>query len=145
MPSTVRLSKKDLLTTVRCKEGSKDWIDAYHSSDNGTVWKFLSRPVPSTGGMGGNPPSLIHLKDGRLALTYGYRGRPYGIRARLSDDCGKAWSSETVLRDDSTTWEVGYTRSVQRPDGKIVTVYYFAEHANTERVILATIWDPGEP
>ena len=143
MPSTVRLSKTELLTTVRCKEGSKDWIDAYHSSDNGAVWKFLSRPVPSTGGMGGNPPSLIHLKDGRLALTYGYRGRPYGIRARLSDDRGKTWSSETVLRDDSATWEVGYTRSVERPDGKIVTVYYFAEHADTERVILATIWDPG--
>jgi len=143
MPSTIRLSKEELLTTMRCKDGSKDWIDAYSSNDNGTVWQFLSRPVHSTGGMGGNPPSLIHLKDGRLALTYGYRGRPYGIRARLSHDRGKTWSSEIVLRDDSATWEVGYTRSVQRPDGKIVTVYYFAEHADTERVILATIWDPG--
>jgi len=144
MPSTVRLSKRELLTTVRCAGGSKDWIDAYRTSDNGATWQFLSRPAPSTGGMNGNPPSLVHLKDGRLALTYGYRGRPYGIRARLSNDRGQTWSPEIVLRDDSATWEVGYTRSVQRPDGKIVTVYYFAEQAETERAILATIWDPGK-
>jgi hypothetical protein len=144
MPSTVRLSAKELLTTVRCKQGEKDWIDAYWSGDNGTAWKFLNRPVPYTGGMGGNPPSLIRLRDGRLALTYGYRGRPYGIRARLSDDRGKSWSHEIVLRDDGATWEVGYPRSAQRPDGKIVTVYYIAENADTERVIMATIWDPGE-
>ena len=37
----------------------------------------------------------------------------------------------------------GYTRSVQRPDGKIVTIYYFPEQQFTERVIAATIWDPG--
>lgn len=144
MPSTVRLSNRELLITVRCRDGANDWIEAYHSADNGTGWKFLSRPVASTGGMSGNPPSLIRLEDGRLALTYGYRGRPYGIRARLSRDGGKSWSGEIVLRDDSATWEVGYPRSVQRPDGKIVTVYYFAEHANTERAILATIWDPGK-
>jgi hypothetical protein len=32
---------------------------------------------------------------------------------------------------------------VQRPDGKIVTVYYFAAHKDKERTIETTIWDPG--
>jgi hypothetical protein len=32
---------------------------------------------------------------------------------------------------------------VQRSDGKILTVYYFNDHPDTERYIGATIWDPG--
>jgi hypothetical protein len=32
---------------------------------------------------------------------------------------------------------------VVRPDGKIVTVYYFNDHKDQERYIAATIWDPG--
>ena len=40
-------------------------------------------------------------------------------------------------------WDLGYPRTVQRPDGKIVTVYYFNDHKDTERYIAATIWDPG--
>jgi len=145
MPATVRLSKNRLLTTVRCRQGRADWIDAYLSTDYGKSWRFLSRPAPFTGGFSGNPPSLVRLKDGRLALTYGYRGKPYGIRARLSNDGGRSWSDEIVLRDDGAAWDLGYTRSVQRPDGKIVTVYYFAEQADRERIIAATLWDPGAP
>lgn len=143
MPSTVRLSAKRLLTAIRCKLNAVDWIDAYFSSDGGRNWGFLSRPVPFTGGFSGNPPCLVRLRDGRIALTYGYRGKPYGIRARLSDDEGRTWSEEIVLRDDGAAWDLGYTRSVQRPDGKVVTVYYFAERPDAERVIMATIWDPG--
>jgi len=143
MPSTVRLSRNRLLTTLRCRQGRVDWIDAWLSADQGKSWRFLSRPVPFTGGFSGNPPSLVRLRDGRLALTYGYRGKPYGIRARISEDEGKTWSEEIVLRGDGAAWDLGYTRSVQRPDGRIVTVYYFAEHADKERVIMATIWDPG--
>jgi len=147
MPSTVRLSATTLLTTVRRKEGptaeARDWIDAHRSEDNGASWTYLSRPAPFTGGFSGNPPSLVLLRDGRLALTYGFRGQPYGIRARLSGDNGKSWGGEIVLRDGGAAWDLGYTRSLQRPDGKIVTVYYFADSKDTERVIRATIWDPG--
>ena len=32
--------------------------------------------------------------------------------------------------------------SVQRPDGKIVTVYYYNDRSAVERYIAATIWDP---
>jgi hypothetical protein len=139
MPSTIRLSPRELLTAVRRKESTRDWIDAFVSRDNGLTWSFLSRPAPSTGGFSGNPPSLVLLKDGRVAITYGYRGEPYGIRARLSSDRGKTWGGEIVLRDDGASWDLGYTRSVQRPDGKIVTVYYFAAHKDKERTIETTI------
>ena len=142
MPSTVRLSADRMITVVRVKEDQRhDAIDLYGSADDGAHWQFLNRPVPSTGGHGGNPPSMIRLKDGRICLTYGYRGEPYRICARIGKDEGSAWSEEIVLRTGAT-WELGYTRTVQRPDGKIVTVYYFPEHPDTERIIAATIWNP---
>ena len=91
----------------------------------------------------GNPPSMIKLKDGRMAITYGFRSAPYGIRAKLSRDDGKTWGPEIVLRDDAGTWDLGYPRTVQRADGKIVTVYYFNDKKDEERYIAATIWNPN--
>lgn len=134
MPSSVRLPSGSILTAVR----TRNWIDLYRSDDDGMTWAFVSRPAPETE----NPPSLLRLQDGRLALTYGRRSAPFGIRARLSTDDGKTWSSEIVLRNDGGCWDLGYTRSVQRPDGKIVTVYYFNDSPDHERQIAATIWDP---
>jgi hypothetical protein len=143
MPSSVRLSKTRILTTIRRKEGPDHWIDAWVSDDNAASWRFLNRPVPSTGGSVGNPPSLLALKDGRLALIYGYRSAPYGMRARLSADQGLSWGDEIVLRNDAGCWDLGYPRTVQRPDGKLVTAYYYNDHPDRERYIAATIWDPG--
>ena len=143
MPSTLRLSPTRLLTTLRRKEGDKHWIDAWSSDDNGNSWQFLNRPVPSTGGSVGNPPSLIRLKDGRLALINGYRSQPYGVRARLSSDEGIHWGEEIVLRNDGGCWDLGYPRAMQRPDGKVVAIYYFNDGPDKERYIAATIWDPG--
>jgi hypothetical protein len=145
MPSTVRLSPKVLLTTLRQKGGESHWIDAYISEDDGLNWRFLNRPVAYTGAFVGNPPSTIRLKDGRIALTYGYRSAPFGIRAKLSNDDGKTWGEEIMLRDDAGCGDLGYPRTVQRVDGKIVTVYYFNDDMYAERYIAASIWDPGPP
>jgi hypothetical protein len=145
MPSTVRLSKTELLSTVRHEDslrGGPNWIDAYLSKDDGATWSFLSRPAPTTGDKSGNPPSLIRLKDGRLAITYGHRAQPYNIRARISRDNGRTWGDEIVLRDGGGAWDIGYTRTVERPDGKIVTAYYWVNDPKKERVIEATIWHP---
>jgi hypothetical protein len=142
MPSSVRLSKSRIITMLRRKEGAEHWIDSWVTDDNGASWKFLNRPVPSTGGSVGNPPSLLMMKDGRLSLIYGYRSEPYGIRARLSSDKGLTWSSEIILRSDAGCWDLGYPRSVQRPDGKIVTAYYYNDSPDKERYIAATVWDP---
>jgi hypothetical protein len=142
MPSSVRLSKTRILTMLRRKEGPEHWIDAWATDDNGSSWSFLNRPVPTTGGSVGNPPSLLMLKDGRLALIYGFRSAPYGIRARLSADKGLSWGEEFILRDDAGCWDLGYPRSVRRPDGKILTAYYYNDHPDRERYIASTIWNP---
>jgi hypothetical protein len=136
MPSSVRLSPSSILTLVRHRQ----WIEAYRSDDNGAQWTHVIRAVPNTGR--GNPPSLVKLRDGRLVVTFGYRAEPYTIRARISKDQGQTWSDDMILRTGATDWDLGYTRSVQRPDGKIVTVYYYNDATSTERYIGGTIWTP---
>ena len=143
MPSTLRLPNGDLLMAARTHAPSElNWIDLYRSTNRGLSWNMEPKPVESTGAHGGNPPHMIRLRDGRICLTYGYRSEPFGIRARLSKDDGKTWGDEIVLRSDGAWWDLGYVRSAQRPDGKIVTAYYFNDRPSTERFIEATIWDP---
>jgi hypothetical protein len=136
MPSSVRMDRNTIVTAVRYRK----FVDLFESKDNGKTWTVLSRPAPETGG---NPASLLRLKDGRLAITYGRRLKPFGIRARVSTDQGKSWGDEIELRNDGGSFDLGYTRTVQRPDGKLVTVYYYNDAADRERYIGATLWDPG--
>jgi len=64
------------------------------------------------------------------------------MRAKISKDNGKTWGDEIILRDDARTWDFGYPRMVVRPDGKLVTIYYYNTEKNPEQHIVATIWDP---
>ena len=141
MPSTVRLGPRELLTAIRRRDDTKAWIETYRSSDDGASWKLDTVPAPDLGT--GNPASMILLRDGRVCLTYGRRAVPYSIRARLSADGGRTWGDEVVLRDGGGGVDLGYPRSVQRKDGKVVTIYYFWEKKRgPERFVAATIWDP---
>jgi hypothetical protein len=138
MPSSVRLSPTSVLTAIR----HPHFIETWRSDDNLKTWQFVGKAVPDTGR--GNPPSMIRLRDGRLALVYGSRKEPYGIHARLSSDNGQSWGEELILRADAGAWDLGYCRTVQRTDGKIVSVYYYNDAPDQERYIGATIWDPGQ-
>jgi Neuraminidase (sialidase) len=135
MPASIRPDPNTILTAVRYRK----FIDLYRSADNGKTWQNAGRPAPESGG---NPASLTKLKDGRLVLVYGYRLEPYGIRARVSKDDGKTWGEEIVLRKDGATWDLGYPRTLQRPDGKLVTVYYYNTAQAGERFIASSIWEP---
>ena len=151
MPASVRLPDSRILVAVRCRGGGdntnsdweerQNWIDLYASDDNGQTWNYMNRPVENTG-RGGNPPTLTHLHDGRLCLIYGYRDAPHRICAKLSSDAGETWGGEVVLRDNGGDHDIGYPRTIQRPDGTIVTAYYFDEEPDGERFIEATLWKP---
>lgn len=62
---------------------------------------------------------------------------------RMSSDQGESWGGEIHLRDDAGDWDLGYPATVQREDGRLVTVYYFNDAPEEPRYIAATIWDPG--
>jgi len=47
-----------------------------------------------------------------------------------------------TLRVDGRNNDFGYTRTVQRPDGKLVTVYYYTTEHDPQQHIAATIWEP---
>src|SRR5690606_3760408 len=104
-------------------------------------WSHLSTPVPDSG-RGGNPPTLTRLHDGRLCLTYGLRTPPYAIQAVLSEDEGATWAAPVTLHSGAGNHDLGYPRTVQRPDGTLVTAYYFNDHPDQERYIAATLWRP---
>ena len=140
MPSSAKLSDTNFVTTIRRREDAHRWIDAWSSEDAGKSWTLLPPPIEDLGE--GNPPSLLKLRDGKLCLSYGVRAAPYRIAAKLSDDQGKSWSHEIVLRNDGAGRDIGYVRSLQRLDGKIVSIYYFQDHLKPERYIAATIWKP---
>lgn len=140
MPTTVRLADGRFYSVVRARDGSTHRLIGVESADEGQTWSQVAMPVADAGR--GNPGALLRLQDGRLCLCYGHRARPYGIRAVLSADQGRTWSPPVVLRDDGADWDVGYPCAVQRPDGAIVTAYYYTDAASPERYIAATIWTP---
>ncbi|MCG2587807.1 exo-alpha-sialidase [Rhodohalobacter sulfatireducens] len=150
MPSTVRLSETEIYTVMRSRElePRRDFLKAFRSTDNGDSWQEEVNPAFDTGN-GGSPPALVHLEDGRLALTYIYRS-DYGSRVhlRFSEDQGETWGNEITLRSgDGATKDVGYPRMVQRPDGKLVVIYYWnnalQHEADPYRYIATTIVDPN--
>lgn len=77
-------------------------------------------------GFFGYPHHTLRLPDGRVWLTYGYRKKPFGIRARLlNPECTNiSESKEIVLRDDGGTSDIGYPWSALLPNGQILTVYW---------------------
>lgn len=145
MPATVRLPGDAYLSMIRrggVFDGEKRWwLEPFLSPDDGRSWYKLDEPYIDNAG---NPASMLRLEDGRLALVYGWRTAPYGIRARLSDDDGQSWSGEFILRKDGASWDIGYPRTVQRADGACVSIYYYHHPDQPERYIAATIWHPGD-
>ena len=138
MPSTVRTPAGTLLTSIRMGRPDAN-IQLWRSDDDGLSWSKVSEV---TGNIGGNPPASVRLPDGRLCVTYGYRQKPFGIRARISADEGKSWTSEIILRDDGFDGDLGYPRTVVRPDGRILTIYYFNGPKPADRGIEGTFWTP---
>lgn len=147
MPASLRLPDGGILVARRCGEPVggdrpwRHWIDLYRSDDEGASWRFTSTPVPNAG-INGNPPTLNRLPDGRLCLVHGFRDKPYGIRAVLSENDGQTWSEPIHLRDDGGGPDLGYPRTVVRADGTVVTAHYFADTLDGERYIAATRWKP---
>lgn len=142
--SPVLFADGRILVALRCQIDARNaWPEIFESDDGGRSWRYLSRPSDW-----GGPTDLTLLNDGRLLAVYGYRVRPYGIRARVSEDDGNTWGPELVLRDDAGSWDLGYPRTVKLSGGRVLTAYYF-NRADDEtqcdggvRHIAATIFMP---
>lgn len=91
-------------------------------------------------GFQGHPLHALRLPDNRVLVTYGYRHKPYGIRARiLNAECSDfSTAPEIILRDDSGNGDVGYSWSVMLDNKHILVVYYFNKN-NGPRYIAGTL------
>jgi hypothetical protein len=88
-------------------------------------------------GFQGHPHYALRLpgNDGVL-LVYGYRHKPFGIRARiLNADCtSPSAAQELVLRDDGGNGDLGYPWAVQITEKKVLVVYYFNQSDGTRHI-----------
>ncbi len=90
------------------------------SSDGGRTWSKPSQtPVRAK-----HPrPALLH--DGSILVTYQRRfARPYGVRARFTQDLGASWSEEVVICDDIHDPDgLHQPNTVELSDGTLFTTF----------------------
>lgn len=127
--SLIETPKGDLVAFVRTGNFEDHGV-VVRSRDHGKTWgrwKDL--------GIVGHPYHALRLRDGRVYLVYGYRHKPFGIRARILDaECRKFDGAELVLRKDGGNGDLGYPWSCLTPDGRVLSVYYFNEKDGTRRI-----------
>lgn len=154
MCQTVQVDEHEFVLTYRkiFKDKTKfDTIETYRSTDGCQTWTCLGTLKEMK--THSNPPALVKLQDGRLCCAYGDRYAAE-IRARYSHDNGETWGPELVIRDDfqsrdrdlssapTSGADMGYPRLFQRPDGKLVVVYYWATAEHPQQHIACSIWEP---
>ncbi|MCZ6651547.1 MAG: sialidase family protein [Planctomycetota bacterium] len=105
------------------------------SNDGGRTW---STPHPI--GVWGLPSHLLRLRDGRMLMTYGYRRKPFGNQARLSEGNGKMWSAPMMISDDGEAGDLGYPSTVELDDGSLVTVWYERMKGSPRAVLRQANW-----
>jgi len=140
MPSVARLDDGTMLAAVRNRLEGHKWNDLMASTDSGQTWQKVATPIDHND----NPAALVSLGGDRLALVYGYRNGPFGIRGKISEDGGQTWSQDYILRNDGREWDLGYVRAGVRSDGNITAVYYYTTAAQPAQFIAGTIWDVPE-
>lgn len=131
--SLYETAKGDLVAFVRTEKHDDQTVIA-RSTDQGKSFRWEGA------GFQGHPHHAVRLPDGRVWLAYGYRHKPFGIRARvLNAECTDARTAEEiVLRDDGGSSDLGYPWAAVLPGGQLLTVYYF-NRENGTREIAGTI------
>lgn len=120
-PKLIPLADGRILCGIRYQRAADSiiWTEVHESLDGGRTWSFLSRVNDW-----GAPGAIVEMQDGRIACVYGYRMPPYGVRARTSEDGGKTWGPEQILRADGGSWDLGYPLIIEHEPGRILAVYY---------------------
>jgi hypothetical protein len=95
------------------------------SEDNGKTFGPV-REIPSI--FASSPFHVIQLKNGGTFICYGYRRKPFGIRAKF---CGPELEDldsapELILCDDAPVGDLGYPHAIELKDGSVLVSYYIS-------------------
>ena len=136
--SVYETPKGDIVAFLRTAD-MDDQACIARSTDGGKSFKWEKM------GFQGHPMQALRLADNRVLLVYGYRHKPYGIRARLLNaECSDfATAPELVLREDGGTTDIGYPWSVQLDKNRVLVTYYY-NLDNGPRHIAGTILEVGK-
>lgn len=131
--SVYETPKGDIIGFLRTANMNDQAVIA-RSKDGGKTFSW--EPM----GFQGHPQTAMRLPDNRVLLVYGYRHKPYGIRARILNSECTDWktSKEFILREDGGNTDIGYPWSVVVKDNRVLVVYYFNKE-NGNRHIAGTI------
>jgi hypothetical protein len=59
-----------------------------------------------------------------VVIVWGRRREPFGIRAAISEDGGRSWGPEIVIRDDLPNDNLGYPSVIEYAPGRLFTAHY---------------------
>lgn len=137
--SVYETPKGDLVAFLRTANMPEEHSCIARSTDGGKSFRWQSL------GFYGYPLHALKLPDNRVLLSYGYRHKPYGIRARiLNAECTDfATAPEFVIRADGGSGDLGYCWSELVDKNKVLVVYYF-NHNNGNRYIAGSILEIGQ-
>ncbi|GAA5221871.1 sialidase family protein [Membranihabitans marinus] len=87
-------------------------------------------------GFKGHPMQATRLPDNRVLLVYGYRHKPYGIRARiLNAECTDyETAEEIIIRADGGSTDIGYPWSVVLDENTVLVTYYYNLNNGTRHI-----------
>lgn len=127
--SVYETPKGDIVAFLRTA-GMGDQACIARSTNGGQSFEWRSM------GFQGHPLQAVRLPNNRVLLTYGYRHKPYGIRARiLNAECTDfATAPEIVLRDDGGTTDIGYPWAVVLDKNKVLITYYFSVNGGPQHI-----------
>ena len=136
-PHAILLDDGKILVHIRVQNYGAFTVYQSESCDNGRSW---TTPHPLLPLNGGSPPHIMKHSSGMLICTYGYREKPYGIKAMFSNDNGESWDYGYDIYVNDFSSDLGYPSSVELEDGSILTVFYAHPNENEPAVIMQQKW-----
>jgi hypothetical protein len=147
-PNIYRTDSGKIVALIRAhKRGEKSVYDPENvklsplitceSYDEGITWsKPVEQEIYSP-----SPFHALRLKSGNVMVTYGYRYKPFGLRAFiLNGECDNFDEvEEVVLRNDGFSADIGYTSSVLLDNGDVLITYYYFDAEDEPRYIAGTV------
>jgi hypothetical protein len=134
-PNLFRTKSGRLITLIRTQTDFRkpgvDFEDTYLNmhisfSENGGKSFGPVKEIPSV--FSSSPFDVLRLASGKTFISYGYRKKPFGIRAKI---CGPELEDlesapEITLCDDAPNGDLGYPHAAQLQDGRILLSYYIS-------------------